>query len=97
VLQIQNMDVKQKMLGLVILTTSGCRFYFAETNIGKGITSGNDEYTNNARKYLVDYYNNSITLTDVLIKAGAKIVEDKDATFDEKKIKEINSGILSEK
>lgn len=66
---------KQNILGLIITTTNGSRFYFAETNIGKSITSGNNEYTDNARKYLLDFYQNSIDLKDILEKAGSKFVD----------------------
>ncbi len=68
---------KQKLLGLLVTTPEECRFYFTETNIGNSITSYSDaEYVKQARKYMLDFYKNSIDLKDLLERAGAKIVDD---------------------
>ena len=64
---------KQKILGLLITTTKESRFYFAETSIGKSITSSNSEVAENSRKYLMGFYQNSIELKDILMKAGANV------------------------
>ena len=69
---------KQKMLGLLITTMNESRFYFAETSIGKSITSSNSKVAENSRKYLMSFYQNSIELKDILFKAGAKLIDDKD-------------------
>ena len=69
---------KQKVLGLVVTTSQGNRFYFTETNLGRSITSSGSEFVENSRKYLFDFYENTINLKDILIKAGAKIIEKKD-------------------
>ena len=69
---------KQKVLGLLVTTTNECRFYFAETYLGMSITSLSNEFIENARKYLFDFYRNTISLNDVLVKAGAKIVTNKE-------------------
>lgn len=69
---------KQKILGLLITTMNESRFYFAETSIGISITSSNSKFAENSRKYLMSFYQNSIELRDVLSKAGAKLVDDKD-------------------
>lgn len=69
---------KQKILGLLITTTEESRFYFAETSIGMSITSSDSKWAENSRKYLLDFYQNSIELKDVLLKAGAKLVDGKD-------------------
>lgn len=69
---------KQKILGLLVTTTKGNKFYFAETNIGRSITSRNSEFATHSRKYLLDFYENAISLKDVLVSAGAEIVEEKD-------------------
>lgn len=68
---------KQKILGLLVATTNGCRFYFCETAIGKSITSGENKYTQQSRDYLFNYHRNTIDLYDVLCKAGARFVDDK--------------------
>jgi len=69
---------KQKILGILITTTEESRFYFAETSIGMSITSSNSEFAENSRKYLMSFYQNSIELKDIISKAGAKLVDDKD-------------------
>lgn len=69
---------KQRILGLVVITTSECRFYFAETAIGVSITSRKSKYTEHSRKYLFDFYENTISLNDILMKSGAKIVREKE-------------------
>ena len=73
---------KQKILGLLITTTKGSRFYFVETSIGNSITSRNSELAEHSRKYLMDFYQNSVELEDILLKAGALITDDKEADFD---------------
>lgn len=71
-------DQKQKVLGLLVSTTDECRFYFTEADLGKSITSSGTEFVENTRKYLFDFYRNTISLNDVLVKAGAKMVTDKE-------------------
>jgi len=68
----------QKVLGLLVTTVDESRFYFAETSIGTSITSYNSEVAENSRKYLMNFYQNSIELKDILSKAGAELVDDKD-------------------
>lgn len=72
------MTQKQKILGLLITTTGGNRFYFAETSVGKSITSTDSKIAQNCRQYLLDFYENTIDLKSILIKAGCKIVKDKE-------------------
>lgn len=70
-------DVKQKVIGLLVATTNGCRFYFTEAELGNSITSREDkEYVEQTRKYLFNFYKNMISLKDVLKKAGAELVEE---------------------
>ena len=69
---------KQKILGLLITTTKESRFYFVETSIGKSITSSNSKPAENSRKYLKDFYQNSIEFKDILQRAGAKFVDEKE-------------------
>jgi hypothetical protein len=68
---------KQKVLGLLTVTTKECRFYFTETNLGKSISAGNNVFVENSKKYLFDFYRNTISLKDILMKAGNQIVRDK--------------------
>ena len=70
---------KQKILGLLISTTQENRFYFCETYMGNTITTYNEkEYVKQSREYLFNYYQNTINLNELLIKAGAKLVDNVD-------------------
>ncbi|MCW3134491.1 MAG: hypothetical protein N2V78_09215 [Methanophagales archaeon] len=69
---------KSKVLGLVTITPEECKFYFAETYLGVSITSSSKSWVENARKFLFDYYTNTISLNDVLEKAGCEMVESKE-------------------
>lgn len=72
------MTEKQKILGLLVTEKTENRFYLMKSDIGVSITSRDNEYTRQARKYIINFYNNSITLREVLEKAGAKIVDKQD-------------------
>jgi len=74
---IANSTIKQqqKILGLAITTTNENRFYFAETYIGNSITSFNSKFIEHCRKYLFNFYEQTIKLNDVLEMAGAKIID----------------------
>ena len=67
---------KEKILGLAVVTTGECRFYFAEAYIGGSITSSDSPVTEHSRKYLFDFYENTIGLRDILEKAGAEVVNE---------------------
>lgn len=69
-------STKQKVSGLLSVTPTGTKFYFIETALGNLISSRNNEYTKIARKYLINYNQNSIELKDILIKAGADVVSE---------------------
>lgn len=69
-------DVKQKNLGIIVADEHSTKFYFAESNLGRSITAGSKPYSEQARKYLLNYYTDSIVLNDVLVAAGAELVED---------------------
>jgi hypothetical protein len=73
-----NITEKQKILGLLVTEKTENRFYLIKSDIGASITSRDNEYTRQARKYIINFYNNSITLREVLEKAGAKIVDKQD-------------------
>jgi len=73
-----SINQKEKVLGLLITTSNECRFYFAETYLGRSITSSESEFVEHSRQYLLDFYENTISLNDILLKAGAKIVDNKE-------------------
>ncbi|MCC7574574.1 hypothetical protein KO361_03195 [Candidatus Woesearchaeota archaeon] len=84
IVAITNSEIKHKQNIIGLLTTNGdkTRFYFAETSIGNTITSGLGNVANWSRKYLLNYYTNSINFKDILIKAGAKLVEKEKCEID---------------
>jgi len=69
---------QEKILGLLVTTRKESKFYFCETSIGKSISSSMNRHTENAVSYLKAFYGNTIQLRDVLKKAGAELVEDKE-------------------
>lgn len=67
-------EVKQKTLGIIVATDENTKFYFAETELGKSISARVNEHTERARKYLLNFYTDSIVLNDILVDAGATLV-----------------------
>lgn len=72
-----DIDVKQKILGIIKVTEGECTFYFSETALGDKIASSSDKHNDLARDYLSSYTMSVITLNDVLEMVGAKLVEEK--------------------
>lgn len=68
-------DVRQKVLGIIVADENSSKFYFAEAEFQKSISSRHTNAAEQARKYLLNYYTDSIVLNDVLVAAGAEIVE----------------------
>jgi hypothetical protein len=68
------MKVKQKNLGIIVADETGCKFYFAESDLGGSRSARGGGYTEQARKYLLNFYTNSIVLNEVLADAGAELV-----------------------
>jgi hypothetical protein len=76
-------NCKQKMIGLALTDDKKSRFYFCETQIGNSITSSNNnDYSEHARKYLFNFYGNSISLNEILVNAGAMLVDAEDCDID---------------
>lgn len=74
---------RQKVLGLARSTLNGCEFIFAEAYLGNSITSHGAPYNEWTRKYLFNFYTNTISLNDVLARAGAILVDNReDADID---------------
>ena len=76
------MNVRQKVLGLLVTTADEGRFYFSESAVGISITSSGTDYAENCRKYLSKFYQNMISLNLLLVKAGAVIVEERSSGCD---------------
>ncbi len=71
------MSKRQAILGLLVVTTSESKFYYAETSVGKSITSSISKPASLSRKYLLDFYENSISLNGILTDAGAVLTTSK--------------------
>lgn len=69
-------DTKMKNLGLIVADENSTKFYFAESDLGRSISARGAAYSEQARKYLLNYYTDSIVLNDVLVAAGAELVEE---------------------
>lgn len=68
-------DVKQKTLGIIVAEENVTKFYFAEAEFQKAVSARHTAAAEQARKYLLSYYTDSIVLNDVLVAAGAEILE----------------------
>lgn len=75
-------DSQQKVLGLLTSSPTENRFYFAESSMGSSITSYGSPTGDHSREYLIGFYENSIQLRDLLEKAGATIIGDKEEVED---------------
>jgi len=74
---------KEKILGLLITNEDESRFYFAESYVGNSITSSSiSEFAQHSKQYLFDYYENAISLRDILKKSGVKFVKQDKAEID---------------
>jgi lipopolysaccharide assembly outer membrane protein LptD (OstA) len=70
-----SINVKQKNLGILVVDETSCKFYFAESNLGRSRSAHGKEYVEQTQKYLLNFYTRSIVLNDVLVAAGAEIVD----------------------
>lgn len=73
---------KQKMIGLLVSTTKENRFYFAESYLGRSITSSGSKFVEDTRKYLFSFYENMIGLRDILEKSEVMFVDKDKAEID---------------
>lgn len=69
-----SINQKMKILGLVVTTPEESKFYFTETYMSGNITARNDKNSEHSRNYLFNFYEDSIDLKDILVKAGAILV-----------------------
>jgi len=69
---------KQKIIGLLDSNKQTNRFYFTNVDMGFGISSGENENTMRAWSYLSSYYESMIDFKDILLLAGADVVNTKD-------------------
>lgn len=78
------MDVRQKTIGIVVADENSTRFYFSEAEFDKNISARNSKISEQARKYLINFHTDAISLNDILVMAGASIVNVMPAVDDEK-------------
>ena len=69
-------DQKQNILGLLESTHEGCKFYYVQTAMGNAISSRNSHATEQSRKYLFNYYTDTMSLNEILELAGAELVDE---------------------
>jgi len=69
---------KQVVLGIIATSRAENRFYFTETSIGNSITLRDDDYAKHSRQYLIDYYEDTVELRNVLEMAGAEFVSQRE-------------------
>lgn len=72
-----NISKKQNVIGLIANVDGKNRIYFANMSIGNSITASMSEHSMRARSYLVNSVVNCLPLRDVLIRAGAVVVDKK--------------------
>ncbi len=77
-----SMDRNQKILGLISIVPGRVKFYFSETHVGNFRTMTVNDYTLHAFNYLSSFYTNPISLNDLLQKAGATIISNKEKQKD---------------
>ena len=69
---------KQKILGLVSITPEEGRFYFSEAYMGNSVTSRSGKGSEHSRKYLFNFYTDTISLNEILELAGAELVHSRE-------------------
>ena len=69
------MDVHQKKMGLLFCDGKQSRFYFSESSMSNNISSRTGGVMELSRKYMLNSFTNNIDFKDILIKAGAELVE----------------------
>lgn len=84
-----SIDIRQKALGLLVCDEKRRRFYFAESGFQNRISARSTQATEYARRYLFNYYTDSIVLNHVLAAAGAQfacVPEDADVDLSPERI-----------
>lgn len=74
-----SINKKQNILGLIINDGNENQFYFFNTSIGNSITASQKEYSTHIRKYMVRSLTNSLAFREILLAAGANVVNEQPA------------------
>jgi len=77
-----NITKKQSVLGLITNVNNENRVYFSNVSIGNSITSTGNIQSKQARKYLIDSMVNSLDFREILMMAGAYVVDEKTDNID---------------
>lgn len=86
---------KQNILGLIINIDGENRVYFTNVSVGNSITSSMDDNSMHARNYLIGSTTNTIDLREILINAGAIVVDEKpDGEFNDLSPEMLNKETL---
>ncbi len=72
-----SIDKKQNVIGLVAKVENESRFYFTNISVGNSITSRETDAVRHSREYLTNIAFNSLDFREILIAAGANVVEEK--------------------
>jgi len=75
-------DVKNKVLGILVPSDKCTKYYFTDFKMGKTRTERGGESADNLRESLFKKFENQIELKDILKKAGVKFVEKNKAELD---------------
>lgn len=68
---------KQRTLGLVTVDPEkGCWFHLSDAGIGASISSRSGGHMLDAHRYFSHFYRNTISLEDIMIRAGAEVVRE---------------------
>ncbi len=70
-----NINKRQNVLGLIVSVNGQTRVYFSNVSIGNSISARNNHQNRFARHYLLNSVIHSIGLADVLVQAGATVVD----------------------
>jgi len=84
----------QKILGLLVVTDKESKFYFIEADIGNSITSYGAEYIKQSKEYLSNFYQNTISLNNLLLKSGAIMVDNTDDCDIDLSINNLNKSTI---
>lgn len=68
---------RQKILGIVLPSSEGVKVCLMESQLGMAITSSISEVTLHSNNFINHYYANTISLDDMLIRAGAILATDR--------------------
>ena len=73
-----NINKIQNIIGLIAPINGNNHVFFSNTSVGNSITSRVDDKSKQSRSYLINSMANSLDLRDLLIRAGANVVDERE-------------------